>query len=1199
MDVLYLLLGSFNNLPSWIRWVFILLSLGIALGFGAFMSPIVGLIVAGGLLVVVLLLAAFKKLLKWRREKRAAAFGTTVETHNASGLPAINDPARIERLKDLRRTFQAGIEKFAAAGKNLYELPWYVIIGEAGAGKTEAIRHSSIGFPPGMHDEFQGVGGTINMNWWFTDHAVILDTAGRIVFEEVPPGSTSEWREFLKLLKTHRPNCPINGLMLVLPAESLIKDTGEEVVQKAGRIATQLEVIQKQLDIRFPVYVVVSKCDLLNGFREFFDELTEESAAHQIVGWSNPDPIDQPFRPELVDSHIWKISQRLTRRRLGLLLDPAPRSAERRADEVDRLFALPHSIGLIGRNLQRYLQTLFMPGKWTSRPLFLRGIYFTSSMREGYALDQELANAMGLSVDALPEGRAWDRKRSYFLRDVFTGKAFLEKGLVTRASDTGKLLRQRRFTLFAAGVAALLLLLGFSVLGHHQLRERIGRQGGHWARAAEGWDEKNEWSPIVQPDGPDRFRYVGDQPMGPGMTSGESSLTRRLFDSAKLSLADFHADLSTLSAEDLPISSAFWLKKQFSQDIQEARRPAQRVVFEGSVIAPTLRAARQRMSKPEPVATVRGDQAAAEDQALLALIRIEAGVVMRHKKRAPANVSAEEVLSPLVQYSSEREPDEALLQTMDRLHLQPDSQWPAPWTSGGSPLSENTAINQGLARFLARAQAAIAQYARDEPLLRSLIVEVRNFEALEDGLYSAPTSLIAPEEVDKAVNDAFSRLQDQRQTLDRNLQHARDVGLFPHGEVSLLKVFERILALGDREFATAQEIEQTLRAIMEAGAGAGASDGAVGGLKGREFFREIHERLKPVSEQLRTLRQASGQLDRDQLRQLDKLHLAGGEGSKLQYLIRWNLYEQASNAARLPRHPATLELIGTDWKELFAAIGETDRVEVEVKKYRGELSEMAIGICAYRLEQARRLHYDEFCRAYHAQGVKKLRASVRFPLVWLDSRDQRGPLSAAELLDADALVERINTDLQSPNFIRIPAAYTKALSDFRKEQLSRLEPIRKALINPKPPRALRHCTIVLLSRDEQQRASGLKCGLDDYRAIELRAGPVKHVDKRQAPIPTDSPSEQPLERSFPLDQAFHFHLYPAAPDSEYVDIPEEEEWTALWLADKNAASRSNGGQTFRAAISERVGGKQIMVELRFEEPLPEFENWPTLTKLGL
>src|SRR5690606_37398799 len=146
----------------------------------------------------------------------------------------------------------------------------------------------------------------------------------------------------------------------------------------------------------------------------------------QMLGWSNPDPLDAPFRVELVDEHIYEVVHRLRRRRFRLLLDPVARHGERRTDEVDRLYALPHSISLISANLRQYLQAIFTPGEWTAKPLFLRGIYFTSSMREGSALDQELAGALGIDVEMFPEGREWERERSYFLHDVFTEKSFPE-----------------------------------------------------------------------------------------------------------------------------------------------------------------------------------------------------------------------------------------------------------------------------------------------------------------------------------------------------------------------------------------------------------------------------------------------------------------------------------------------------------------------------------------------------------------------------------------------------------------------------------------------------------------------------------------------------------------------------------------------------------------------------------------------------
>ena len=103
-------------------------------------------------------------------------------SNGAAAPHGISEPARRASLDDLRRKFEQGVAKFRAAGKDLYSLPWYIIVGEPGGGKTEAIRHCNVGFPPGLQDYTQGAGGTLNMNWWFTNQAIILDTAGRMMF---------------------------------------------------------------------------------------------------------------------------------------------------------------------------------------------------------------------------------------------------------------------------------------------------------------------------------------------------------------------------------------------------------------------------------------------------------------------------------------------------------------------------------------------------------------------------------------------------------------------------------------------------------------------------------------------------------------------------------------------------------------------------------------------------------------------------------------------------------------------------------------------------------------------------------------------------------------------------------------------------------------------------------------------------------
>ena len=72
-------------------------------------------------------------------------------------------------------------------GAGLYDLPWYMIIGPPGAGKTTVLVNSGLNFP--LAEKFgkealRGVGGTRSCDWWFTDQAVLLDTAGRYTTQD-------------------------------------------------------------------------------------------------------------------------------------------------------------------------------------------------------------------------------------------------------------------------------------------------------------------------------------------------------------------------------------------------------------------------------------------------------------------------------------------------------------------------------------------------------------------------------------------------------------------------------------------------------------------------------------------------------------------------------------------------------------------------------------------------------------------------------------------------------------------------------------------------------------------------------------------------------------------------------------------------------------------------------------------------------
>ena len=606
------------------------------------------IIVGAGILLVVLLLFLFKLFLDWRKKRRSAPLEQGISGNAAAAPQGISEPARRARLDDLRRNFETGVSKFRAAGKNLYSVPWYVVVGEPGSGKTEAIRHCNVGFPPGLQDQLQGAGGTLNMNWWFTNHAIILDTAGRLMFEEVVPGSTNEWQEFLKLLNSNRPSCPINGMLLVIPVDTLIKDTADSIEKKASKIAQQFDSIQRALGVRFPVFVIITKCDLLNGFREFFDDLNDPQLQHQIMGWSNPNPLDTAFNPEQVDKHLQVVRKRLTDRRGRLLQDPVHTEDPngRRIEQVDALFALPESITKIGPRLRLYLEKIFVSGEWSPKPLFLRGIYFTSSMTEGSALDADLAEVLGLPVDALPEGRIWQRDRAFFLRDLFLQKVFREKGLVTRAGNAAKQQRNRKLAVLIAGFAAVLILFALTLWGASSLRSSIVPHRNFWKAASE-----------ISPESARLVVLKAGKPEYKG-TEGMDIVGR------KTTVAQFYGANLDLVRAEISVPLVFRPVAVFQGNVNKERRTAYCTLFDQTIIDPLVNISRTRLA-----ATTADNWNDDATGTLLQLLRIELG---RLKQPLPSGEPPMD-LDPMLRFTLS--PEDYKVASADKASLQDALNW--------------------------------------------------------------------------------------------------------------------------------------------------------------------------------------------------------------------------------------------------------------------------------------------------------------------------------------------------------------------------------------------------------------------------------------------------------------------------------------------------------------------------------------------
>ena len=974
------------------------------LGAVAMIDPHLVVIVAIGLFFLASALVAYHFFLKWAAARKSKQLAGSIAQHGSSAPNQISNPNSRAKLDAMKRSFEVGMEKFATSGKDVYSMPWYVVVGEPGAGKTEAIRHCNVGFPPGLQDEMQGVGGTINMNWWFTNRAVLLDTAGRLMFEEVAPGETHEWPEFLKLLKRNRPNCPINGLLLVIPCDSLIKDTEADITRKAGKIAQQLDVIQRTLDVRFPVFVLITKSDLLDGFREFFDDMDADSQ-HQMVGWSNPQPRDVPFQPELVDQHLQTVVARIRKRRLGLLKDPIPQhGAARRTDEVDSLYSLPESLTLAAPRLRSYLEKVFVAGPWSAKPLFLRGIYFTSAMREGAALDLVLAQAIGVSVDALPEGRAWERERAYFLRDLFTEKIFREAGLVTRATNTKTLIRSRQIILYSCGFAALLLLLLFTILSYRQFEDSIGQQSKLWNYAKEGWTKDGRWHPIVTApasgDAGGQYQYNGDQAVD--ASSGASTL------------ADYHKKLRDVSATDISVGFVFKPLAHFFH-LEGDRKKAQRIVFEGSVVKPSVESSRNRMvaPNPAPVAGLSAEQAAVrEAKAVAALLAVEADTV----NKTGSDAAPDAILKPGIIYATNAKPaalDKSFPVLSDDFiwtyTKNPAATWPPAWLSKGSAsLAENQPIRDGLDRLFADAAQSLQGSETSLGAIKGVRDDLREYRARENKLNDlAKTD--DRRDLDTRMHARVVDLAQITTTINGKLKAARDKGLLK--DYSLSKEYHDIVD------QSKVQSDEAFKIVHDAAANAGAKPDA-------KLFPEVLAALDRKHDEMVT--KVSSSFAKEEVAELDDLDALlkdFGDGRRL-YEVRTTQYQTAES--ELAKNDNTDNLLGRDWSPLVDVKEHIDKARAESRTTQEKLGG-AFGACAYFYDRAQEKRTNAIANRYLAETRDAFNGKFAFPLVKGDSRR----LNREQLSEASTMLAVWAKDLKSENMKLVPSAVAGKLKTFQ------------------------------------------------------------------------------------------------------------------------------------------------------------------------
>lgn len=342
---------------------------------------------------------------------------------------AKDEGGRSLQNETIRSEMQAAIESLKATslgrryrGKAaLYALPWYVIIGPSAVGKSTLLRNSGLHFPYNHGDDVsvKGLGGTRNCDWWFAEQAILLDTAGRYTTEDE---DHDEWMDFLRGLRKYRSKMPLNGVVMAISLQEVLTASQKEFERHVSIMRKRVEELSEVFDYHLPIYLIFTKTDLMEGFKTFFDDLTEQERQQPwgISGLSQyeGDEFSRNLQNELDQLFARLAAQRL--RKLGV---------ERDSERKEAIYNFADQFYAAKSQIQSFVEAINRDNPYQSGARIF-GLYFTSGEQQVEQRTRLLSDDLNpkqpftIEYDGDADQESTEQSvstvpKGYFIRDLF------------------------------------------------------------------------------------------------------------------------------------------------------------------------------------------------------------------------------------------------------------------------------------------------------------------------------------------------------------------------------------------------------------------------------------------------------------------------------------------------------------------------------------------------------------------------------------------------------------------------------------------------------------------------------------------------------------------------------------------------------------------------------------------------------------
>lgn len=357
------------------------------------------------LAATVVIIILIRKL--WLKRKEMKFVDGIIGSDMPGNLAALDDASR-----QLRQRFKQAISTLKKShlkgrGNPLYVLPWYLMVGKSGAGKSTAIKSARLPSPFGDINRISGIEGTRNCDWWFFDESVVIDIAGRYALHRNEELDKNEWLAFLEHLVKYRQKEPINGMIVTAEADQLLQGDLEKIEEEGRTIRKRIDEVIHVMGAKFPIYLLITKCDLIFGMNRFC-RLLSESTLDQAMGLMNHD--GETDIAVLVDKTITTLVDKL--KDIRLILSNKEEVRDRHYVDPEVLL-FPDELARLHKGLMAFCKGAFKDNPFQELPP-LRGVYFCSGQQSGRPLSSRAEATSNLGAQELP-----GTGNGFFLHDFF------------------------------------------------------------------------------------------------------------------------------------------------------------------------------------------------------------------------------------------------------------------------------------------------------------------------------------------------------------------------------------------------------------------------------------------------------------------------------------------------------------------------------------------------------------------------------------------------------------------------------------------------------------------------------------------------------------------------------------------------------------------------------------------------------------